>query len=271
MFRFDAATSRLHLEEDGVSVGRMEILDNAPHEVVLVHPRVEPGVDVVAVAATLVAQGVRRAQAAGVRHVEMYFDDRAPHVEAFVAAAPSWGFALDAEKVLVRAMRDELRFYAVPPIPARAEFVPNDPQLSDVLRRVLVTSSTPSDRAADPFLMIAGFRDRCRKDDCLHPEDWVVLRVDGRAVGVVFPAFVDAKHQAATNFHLGVVPEARRRGFGLQLLRRGVETMLRRGATRYIGSTDVANVPMRRAFERIGCARIATRHVFTLSTAAFPR
>ena len=97
------------------------------------------------------------------------------------------------------------------------------------------------------------------------------MRVDGRPVGVVFPAFVDADHQAATNFYLGVVAEARRRGFGLQLLRRGVETMLGRGATRYIGSCDVGNEPMRRAFERVGCARIATRHVFTLSAVPFPR
>jgi len=266
MFRFDSATSRLHLDENGASVGRMEILDNAPHEIVLVHPRVEAGRDPCAVAAALVAEGVRRADAAGVRHVEMYFDDRAPHAAEFVAAAPSWGFDLDAERHLVRAPRESLRLDAVPPPPTGAAFVSHDPELADVLGRILETSATASDRGADPRAMIAGFVDRCRRDDCLHPEDWVVLRIEGRAVGAVFPAFVDATHQAGTNFHVGVVPEARGRGHGAQLLVRGVETMLARGATRYVGTCDVGNAPMRRAFERIGCARIATRHVFTRPT-----
>jgi RimJ/RimL family protein N-acetyltransferase len=271
MFRFDSATSRLHLEEGGAPVGRMEILDNAPHDVVLVHPRVEAGRDPCATAAALVAEAVRRADAAGVRHVEMYFDDRAPHADAFVAAAPSWGFDLDAARLLVRAMRDELRLDAVPPPAAGAEFVADDRETADVLGRVLATSATPSDRAADPRQMIDGFIGRCRAAGCLHPEDWVVLRVDGAAVGVVFPAFLEADRQAATNFYVGVVPEARGRGFGAQLLRRGVETMLRRGATRYVGTCDVGNEAMRRAFERIGCARVATRHVFTRSAARLPR
>jgi len=266
MFRFDDATSRLHLEDGGAPLGRMEILDNAPHDVVLVHPRVEAGRDPCAVAAALVAEGVRRADAAGVRHVEMYFDDRAPHNDAFVASAPSWGFALDAARFLVGASREALRLDAVPPPPAGAAFVPHDPELADVLGRVLATSAkpsaTPSNRAADPREMIAGFIDRCRRDDCLHPEDWVVLRIDGRAVGAVFPAFVAPDHQAGTNFHVVVVPEARGRGHGAQLLVRGVQTMLGRGATRYVGTCDVGNAAMRRAFERIGCTRIATRHVF---------
>ncbi len=110
--------------------------------------------------------------------------------------------------------------------------------------------------------MIAGFESRCRAQGAFHPEDWTVLRLSGRAAGVVFPAFADATREAATNFYVGVVPEFRGRGLAGTLLVRGIETMLARGATRYVGSCVAENVPMRRAFERIGCSKIATRHVF---------
>ena len=260
--RFDDATSRLVLDAGGVRAGRMEVIANAPHEVVLVHPRVEPGQDPLVVAAALAAAGIRHAQELGVALVHLLLDDRNPHMDAFVAAAPAWGFAPDVVKALFVAPVDSLRLDAVRDPPPDAEFVPDDPETVEVFGRVLVSSITPSDRAADPRARLALYVDYARAQGGHHPEDWVVLRCGGRAAGIVFPGFAEFESLTATNLHVGVVPEFRGRGLGGVLLRRGIETMLRRGATRYAGSCDVANVPMVRLFERIACPRIAVRHMF---------
>jgi RimJ/RimL family protein N-acetyltransferase len=61
------------------------------------------------------------------------------------------------------------------------------------------------------------------------------------------------------------------RGLGAVLVRRGIETMLARGATRYIGSCDVRNAAMIRIFERIGCTRVTSQHVFVRPAATLPR
>ena len=57
---------------------------------------------------------------------------------------------------------------------------------------------------------------------------------------------------------------------GAVLVRRGIETMLARGATRYIGSCDVRNAAMIRIFERIGCSRVTSQHVFVRAAATSP-
>ncbi len=260
--RFDEAISRLVVEERGVRLGRMEVLENPPHEHVLVHPRVEPGRDPLDVAGALVGAGLRRAAEARVRNARLLLVDKSPHADAFGGAANGWGFDLEVAKTLMRAAKDALRLGAVPPAPAGAAFVAGDPEMPDALGRILATSSSPSDRCEVPRDFLASCESRCRRDDCFFPEDWALLRIDGAAAGVVLPAFVEAERQACTNLYVGVVPEFRGRGLGGVLVRRGVDTMLARGATRYIGSCDVCNAPMRRIFERIGCTPVTTQRMY---------
>src|SRR5690349_19491207 len=90
--RFDDATSRILLVEGGSTIGRMEILFDLPYEIDLVHPRVLGEHDPVAVAGALVAAGVRRGESDGAGRIGLILEGRAPHYDAFVAAAPDWGF-----------------------------------------------------------------------------------------------------------------------------------------------------------------------------------
>lgn len=265
--RFDDATSRLLLERAGTVSGRLEILVTPPHDFVFFHPRVEDGVDPLAAATVLVRDGLRRA---GTADVKLILEQRFPHADSFVAAAPAWGFAFDVEKVLVRAPVAALRFDGIEP-PAGAQFVKADPELADVLGRVLARSVTASDRATSPRAFLAQLEAHCRVVDVFGPEGWVVLRIDGRAAGLVLPAFADVNHQPATNLYVGVVPEFARRGLGAVLVRRGIETMIARGATRYIGSCDVRNAPMLRVFEKIGCVPVTSQSVFVRPAAGMPR
>jgi RimJ/RimL family protein N-acetyltransferase len=256
--RFDDETSRLCLERGGVASARMEILVTPPSDYVFFHPRVDGAVDPVAAAEVLVRDGLRRAGGARVR---LILEERFPYAAAYVAGAPTWGFALDAQKVLYRAPKDALKLDGIESPPG-AKFVASDPETADVLGRTLARSPTESDRAADPRRFLAELEFHARTHGEFHPEDWVVLRLGGRAAGLVLPAFADPSRGPATNLWVGVVPEFAGRGLGAVLVRRGIETMLARGATRYIGSCDVRNAPMVRVFERIGCSRVTSQHVF---------
>jgi RimJ/RimL family protein N-acetyltransferase len=265
--RFDDDTSRLLLERGGVASARMEILATPPSEYVFFHPRADAAVDPVAAAEVLVRDGLRRAGAA---RVKLILEERFPHSAAYAAAAPKWGFELDAHKLLYRAQKAELKLDGIE-TPPGARFFAGDPELADVFGRVLSHSPTESDRAADPQSLLAEYEFRCRTQGEFHPEDWVVLRIDGRSAGLVLPAFADASRGPATNLYVGVDREFAGRGLGAVLVRRGIETMLARGATRYIGSCDVRNAAMIRIFERVGCARVTGQHVFVRPAATLPR
>ncbi len=260
--RFDETKCLFVLERDGRRRAWMEFLGTPPHDVVLVHPRCEEGIDPLAAAARLVEAGVRRAREGGCARLGLVLEDRLPHAAALVAAAPTWGFAFDADKLLVRAAVADLRIDALPEPPPGATFVAHDPELADVFQRVLATSLSRSDRETDAVEELAAFEARARGDGGFHPEDWVVLRIDGVAAGVVIPAFLDARRDGGTLFYVGVLPAFRGRGLGAVLTRRGVETMLARGATRYADSCNALNTSMRRIFDRLGCGLVTTQHFF---------
>jgi RimJ/RimL family protein N-acetyltransferase len=260
--RRDPERPFLLLEADGATVARMEFFGEPPHDVVLIQPKVEGGVDPADAATALVTFAIRHAEGGGSARVGLLVDDRSPHAALFVERAPLWGFRFDADRLLYRAAAGDLRLAALPAPPHGAEFVARDPEMAAVFQRVLVHSVTRTDRETDAVKELATLEARLVRDGLFFPEDWVVLRIDGVPAGLVLPAFLDDKKDGGTLFYVGVVPEFRGRGLGAVLTRRGVETMLARGVTRYADSCNVENAPMRRIFERLGCSRVTTRHFF---------
>jgi GNAT superfamily N-acetyltransferase len=85
-----------------------------------------------------------------------------------------------------------------------------------------------------------------------YPEDWEIAYVGGKQIGLTMPQLHDAGGEIGSNFYLGILPDARKRGLGTLLQRRAVETLIRRGVDLIAGSTDVKNVPMNKIFRRLG-------------------
>ncbi len=73
-------------------------------------------------------------------------------------------------------------------------------------------------------------------------------------------AFVAAQIEPATGWsritYMGVVPEARGKGLGKWVHRRGFALMRQQGGTLYHGGTDAKNIPMQRLFENHGCKQV---------------
>lgn len=259
---------------DGAPVGRMESILEEPHEVTLVHPIATDGAspdEFAQVVDALVAEGVSVAAALGTARTQLLLMDSMSRLDELMERTARWGFTLEQRKAFYSVDAASVRWdLASPPsgLSFRSARDADDPELVTTLARVLDGSyESDQDAAADVALYVA----LCRRNDCLHPEDWEFATLDdGRVVGVVLPAFADAGHAAGTNLHVGLVPEARGRGLGLALHARGLATMRRRGATRFISSCDVRNVPMQRVFERLGYTRRSAQFVYTLRGAPTP-
>ncbi len=265
--RFVAADSLWEAVQGGRRVGHLHVIDCAPHEVVLVAPRQEPGLPTGPIGRALVGAARSRARDDGVARIELIVEDRSLRSDEVAQEALRWGFTFDQAKRVYRAEVAALRREGVA-MPTRTEWVPAtsaaDPLLVSTLDRVQAIDAAHF--LVRPGETVSSFLDhmatRCRRDGCYHPDDWAVLRIDGAPAGVVLPAFVDAEHRTATNLTLGLVPAFRGRGLGAALVLHGVDTMARRGATRYLGSCDARNAPMIRTFERLGCRVIAEQRIF---------
>lgn len=83
------------------------------------------------------------------------------------------------------------------------------------------------------------------------PREWWRLGTDGEGtpVGVVMPA---RNSEHAIIAYLGVVPEKRGNGYGLDLLLEGTRTLRALGIEEIHADTDVSNTPMAAAFRAAG-------------------
>jgi RimJ/RimL family protein N-acetyltransferase len=97
------------------------------------------------------------------------------------------------------------------------------------------------------------------------PTRWLLVDDARGPVGVVLPQL--QKPEIGTLYYVGVVPARRRDGLGTALHALGLSLVRSLGATRYVGSTDVRNVAMRRVFERNRCAVEGTEAYYAIPPA----
>lgn len=91
------------------------------------------------------------------------------------------------------------------------------------------------------------------------PQGWLVAFLGKQPIGIVLPQRFSDSPEEGTLMSVGIVNEYRGRGFGRVLHAKGLEVLRHQGATDYIGSTDVQNLPMIRIFGLNGCEKIGTR------------
>jgi ribosomal protein S18 acetylase RimI-like enzyme len=88
---------------------------------------------------------------------------------------------------------------------------------------------------------------------------WFLVLRHGEPVGLVLPQLFPDSPAEGTLYWIGLLPGWRGRGWGRVLHARGLELLLGRGARRYIGSTPLDNLPMRRIFQLNGCRERGVR------------
>lgn len=93
------------------------------------------------------------------------------------------------------------------------------------------------------------------------PDGWVAAFLQDQPAGIILPQRYPDTPRDGTMMSLGLTPEFRKRGYGKILHAKGLEILSKQGATGYVGSTDVENIPMIRVFLRNGCAQTRVRRV----------
>jgi ribosomal protein S18 acetylase RimI-like enzyme len=93
------------------------------------------------------------------------------------------------------------------------------------------------------------------------PSDWYFVREKGDDVG----ALILADHPGYGNcevVYMGVIPQARGRGFGEQMMRFALEVAAQRGAERLVLAVDAGNTPALAAYRRVGFLQWDRRIVY---------
>lgn len=86
-----------------------------------------------------------------------------------------------------------------------------------------------------------------------RPDFWFIAQQDGVEVGLILPQQYPDEPGTGTLFYIGVLPAFRGRHLGRALHALGLQLLARRGATLYVGSTDLQNHSMLRIFQANGC------------------
>ncbi|TDW69070.1 acetyltransferase (GNAT) family protein [Curtobacterium sp. PhB25] len=256
-------------ERDGRPVARALWWGGADAEVpstlddLLVAPDV-PERDRVAIAAGLITAGTAAFGARPEWIVDVAVDwhddpDAVAAVSWRTAAARAAGLGRSTERVSVAWTPD----HGVP-MPSSLRFRSgDDDEFVDLFARVAVGSLDahtvasvdelgPRGAAADDlefYRSLPGSRDGWR----------IALDPDGLVVGFVLAT--RTAYDAAISF-IGVLPQHRGRGVVDGLLAEGLRVHAEAGEPKVVGTTDAANTPMRRAFERAGFVVTKRRIVF---------
>ncbi|TDW49290.1 acetyltransferase (GNAT) family protein [Curtobacterium sp. PhB42] len=256
-------------ERDGRPVARALWWGGADAEVpstlddLLVAPDV-PEDEQVAIAAGLITAGTAAfgARPEWIVDVAVDWHDDPEAVAAVswrTAAARAAGLGRSTERVSVAWTPD----HGVP-MPSSLRFRSgDDDEFVDLFARVAVGSLDahtvasvdelgPRGAAADDlefYRSLPGSRDGWR----------VALDPDGLVVGFVLAT--RTAYDAAISF-IGVLPQHRGRGVVDELLAEGLRVHGEAGESKVVGTTDAANTPMRRAFERAGFVVTRRRIVF---------
>lgn len=154
------------------------------------------------------------------------------------------------------------------PLPAGASLEPYDDRPASRESLAQLLAETYEDTLDCPGLsglrspqdVLAGHRRGGRFD----PSLWTILALRGRPVGALL--LNEAQHAAGLDLvYLGLVPEARGRGFGRVLLARAISLAQARGDRSIMLAVDEENAPALRLYRAAGFRRTAQRRAFVAS------
>lgn len=99
--------------------------------------------------------------------------------------------------------------------------------------------------------------------DALDLNNWLIAYHESRRAGVMFAQRYVDKPEEGSIFFIGLTPEFRGKGLAKILHAKGLELLAGIGCTGYVGSTDIQNTAMIRAFEANDCTLTAIRKIDT--------
>lgn len=134
-----------------------------------------------------------------------------------------------------------------------------DDQTTEHLLVKAMSDSLARDIGEDGWSSLSDFREFAGA--AYHPETWCIAYRENEPIGVVFAQRYEDKLEEGSLFFIGLLPEYRGKGYAKLLHAKGLEMLSDFGVKEYVGSTDVKNIAMIRAFAANGCRLYAIREV----------
>lgn len=176
---------------------------------------------------------------------------------AMNAALEAAGFVVGREKVFVER---DISGYASPyedPCEYRSLVEVGEERFIEIMSEAATGDPFENPEERDPRRDFRSLMDYA--GDRFDPTWWKVAFLGARPVGVILPQAFPGSETDGSLFYVGVVPDHRGRGLGRMLHATGLESLARKGITRYVGSTDSRNLPMLAIFAANGCAQSGTQ------------
>jgi GNAT superfamily N-acetyltransferase len=95
-----------------------------------------------------------------------------------------------------------------------------------------------------------------------EPNNWKTVIEDGRYIGIIMPQIFPGQFDEGGIYNIGLIPDLRNKGFGRIMFSKCLDILKELGVKKYIGSTNVLNLPMIRVFELSGCNEWFQRNIY---------
>jgi RimJ/RimL family protein N-acetyltransferase len=95
-----------------------------------------------------------------------------------------------------------------------------------------------------------------------NPKKWFLVMLNGKPIGVILPQRFESKESIGGIFHIGLIPEERNKGYGKILFSKCLQLLKEDGIKKYIGSTNINNISMRKVFESGSCQEWFKRNFY---------
>jgi GNAT superfamily N-acetyltransferase len=98
-----------------------------------------------------------------------------------------------------------------------------------------------------------------------HPRNWFIVMLNEKPIGIIMPQKFAAEKSLAGLMHIGLIPQERNKGYGKILFSKSLQILKEIGIEKYMGSTNINNIPMRKVFESSGCKEWFKRFFYRAS------
>jgi RimJ/RimL family protein N-acetyltransferase len=253
-------------EQDGRFVGRVFFhRRSSPDELAMFGTHIEASADFFGTGRPLLSAALSRQKGEGVTGIEYaIYDIYDPDPALYQALIEAVGFRQYQEKK--RCVWQDSG--AAVRVRVRLKFRPycdvGEDAFANAVGRVTVGTLDREDRARVRkcgAAETARWYMRVLKEGNFEPSEWLLgYLADGRVCGLVVPKRLDDKE--GTISYIGVVPELRGSGYGLDLLAKGTALLRQKGFKTVVAETDSENSPFLAELDRAGYKHNGTLRCF---------
>jgi len=258
---FDIPAKNLFLfDQKGKYPGKLCFINEDKNSILFAAPAIKSCKEVKFIASSLFQFAIEETKNRDVEQLQCFIDDCNNYHDLLIEALLELGFKEKIHKFLYSKTLD--KHLEIKHIEHLKIVNGNKIGKEEIIKLFLKINNSSSD-SIDKDISMDGQENYGYIKDHI-PQDCQLLVYKNRLIGMSVVMY--KSKQPKDNFGkmemTGILNEFRGRGFGDILFKESLNALYRKGARKYIGSTEISNKSMIRIFEGNGCEKIANRIEF---------